>query len=71
MLKIEEIKAKVSESREYDNACKLPPKKLVEELEEAFSILPKYKKDLDAESYRFLRDYISNTVYIAKGKLLK
>ena len=69
--KVEDIKALVDKSREYDNKCEMPPKKLVEKLEEAWKVLPKFKSTTDHELYRFLKEYISNTVYIAKGITLK
>lgn len=69
--KVEDIKALVDKSREYDNKCEMPPKKLVEELEEAYKVLPKFKSTTDHELYRFLKEYISNTVYVAKGITLK
>lgn len=69
--KLEDIKALVDKCREYDNKGKMPPKKLVEELEEAYKVLPKFKSKTDHELYRFLGEYIRNTVYIAKGINLK
>ena len=69
--KLEDIKALVDKCREYDNKGKMPPKKLVEQLEEAYKVLPKFKSKTDHELYRFLGEYIRNTVYIAKGINLK
>lgn len=71
MEKIEYIKELVNEAREYDNNCAFPPKSLVDKLEEVYGVLPKFKREADPETYRFLKEYIHNTVYVIKGKLLK
>lgn len=69
--KVEDIKELVDKARDYDNKCEMPPKQLVEELEKAYEVLPKFKSTTDTELYRFLKEYINNTVYIAKGIILK
>ena len=62
---IEEIRSVVERAKVVDSKCAFPNQKLLEELKACKEALPEHKHSIDAEEFRFLGEYITQTLFIS------
>ena len=64
-MSIEEIRNVVAKVQELDDKCAFPSKELLTELKACGEALPAHKHSIDTEEFRFLSDYIAQTLFIS------